>query len=79
MREHLYRALASKNGIVLTTDDPPRLIQKLNAERRKANDASLKQIIIATSRTNPSGEVWLIKKEPQGAQEDGQTAGDGDG
>lgn len=78
MREHLYRALASKNGIALVTDDPQRLIQRLNAERRKANDPQLKMVVIATSRTNPTGEVWLMKKEPEGAEEARQASGDGE-
>lgn len=80
MREHLYRALTTPQGIALTTDDPQRLIQRLNAERRKANDPNLKSIVIATSRSNPTGEVWLVRKpeEPAVAEATTQAGEAGD-
>lgn len=80
LRAELYRALTRQHGIVLATDDPKRLIEKLQAERRECGDPVLKRIIIAQSRKDPEHEVWLILKpeEPAVAEEDRPAPGGGD-
>lgn len=62
MREHLYRALASPHGIELKTDDVPRLVTKLNSERKAANDAALNVLVIMRGRKDPERSVWIAKK-----------------
>lgn len=57
---YLYQALNSEKGIVLETDNPERLRQKLYTERKK--DESLSCISINISRTQPESQLWLIKK-----------------
>jgi len=57
--EHLYSALHSDLGIVLATDDPEGLRQKLYRERKK--DPDLADIQISFSPTTP-GQVFLINK-----------------
>ena len=59
--EILYQALASEHGIVVTTDNVRLLKQRLYAARKK--DEDLACITLATSPTNPNGEIWLVKKE----------------
>lgn len=56
----LYQALNSKLGIVVSTDNPERLRQKLYAERKK--DPDLECLSITTSRTQPDREIWIVKK-----------------
>lgn len=60
----LYSAFEHPFGIVIQTNDPDRLKQKLYAERRSSGDPVLEQLILCTSRTNPEGEVWVVRKSP---------------
>lgn len=70
MVEFFYAALASPRGIVLATQDPQALTQQLHKARREHGDPTLSSIIIARSRTDPAGEVWLIKKDAPSAPQD---------
>lgn len=55
----LYLALNSEFGIVVETDDPERLRQKLYVERKK--DPDLSCISITISRTQPETQLLLVK------------------
>jgi hypothetical protein len=58
--EYLYRAYNSELGIVLRTNNPDRLRQKLYAERKK--DPDLACISINISKTQPESEILLVRK-----------------
>jgi len=59
--EHLYRALNSERGVVIETDNPERLRARLYVERKKDPDLSCLSVNI--SRTNPSTEIWIVRKD----------------
>lgn len=61
--EFLYEALHSEFGVVVVTNQPVQARAALSAAR--AGDPALKGISICTSRTNPNGELWLVKKQEQ--------------
>lgn len=61
--EYLYKALNSEHGVVISTDNPDLLRQKLYAARK--TDPDLAAISISTSRTNPSEELWLVNRNVQ--------------
>lgn len=63
LTEHLYSALNSKIGIVLTTDDPERLRQRLYAQRRRLEDSDLNSLIIRPSPQLPQSELWIHKND----------------
>lgn len=56
----LYQALNSEYGVIVRTDNPERLRQKLYAERKK--DSELGCLSINVSPTAPESELWIIKK-----------------
>lgn len=58
-----YRAFASTFGIVILTDNPERLKQKLYAARKDSLDPDLESISIIQSPTDPNNEFWLVKKD----------------
>ena len=58
--DYLYQALNSKFGIIIQTDNPELLRQKLYAERKK--DPDLARISITISRTDPQTQIMLVKK-----------------
>lgn len=58
-----YEALGSEFGVVVETDNPERLRQKLYALRKSASDPMLEQISITISPTNPASHVWLVKRK----------------
>lgn len=60
---YLYDALAQPKGLVILTDDPERLRQKLY-EIRRANAPTFDDISFVISPTNPSDQLWLVKKHP---------------
>lgn len=72
MIEHLYRALACEYGLKLPTNDPQRLIQRLHKARREAQDEQLSSLIIAVSRTDPQGEVWIVQKPKESGDSNAQ-------
>lgn len=57
--DFLYKALNSEFGVIVRTDNPERLRQKLYAERKK--DPDLACISINISRTQPESEILLVK------------------
>ena len=58
--EHLYEALASEYGVVVETNNVKLTVHKLSVLRTQHSDLAC--ISVCTSRTNPTGEVWLVKK-----------------
>jgi hypothetical protein len=61
--EILYEAYRSELGIIVQTNDPERLRQKLYAERKK--DPDLACLCFRISKTAPQSEL-LIEKKPNG-------------
>lgn len=59
-----YEALGTPLGIVIQTDNPERLRQKLYALRKDANDPMLEDISVVISPSNPGSHVWLVKRKP---------------
>lgn len=64
--EILIEALEAEHGVVVATSDPNRLKQKLYAEMKK--DEMFGVLSCCTSRTNPGGEVWIVKKGASNAE-----------
>ena len=62
VRALLYEAAGSAVGIRVETNQPELLRQRFYTERR--SDPALEAISIHISPTNPSGELWLVNKEP---------------
>ena len=59
----LYEALGTPLGIVVETNDPERLRQKLYALRKQANDPMLEALSFVISPTVPGSQVWLVKRK----------------
>lgn len=59
--EVLYAALRSEAGLVLRTDDPARLRQKLYQTRRALNDSDLDILRFIASRADPENELMVVK------------------
>lgn len=57
--ELLYTAFHSEVGIVVETNDPNLLRQKLYAVRKQ--DADLQVLSFLTSPDKPAGELWIVK------------------
>jgi hypothetical protein len=58
--ELLYEAYRAELGIIVQTNDPERLRQKLYAERKK--DPDLACLSFRISPTSPESELLIIKK-----------------
>jgi hypothetical protein len=58
--ELLYEAYRSELGIIVQTNDPERLRQKLYAERKK--DPDLACLSFRISPTSPETELFIVKK-----------------
>lgn len=57
-----YAALGSPHGVIVSTSDPEKAKQKLYALRKEAGDVDLYLLSIITSPTNPTGELWIVRK-----------------
>lgn len=57
----MAEALASANGIIVSTNNAEILLQRLYST--KAAHEEFAGLAIEISRFNPSSEVWIIKKE----------------
>jgi hypothetical protein len=64
--ELLYRAFNSPVGIIVETDDIERFRQRLYAEMRK--DPDLKCLSICVSPTDPTSQLWIVKRSPDAPQ-----------
>jgi hypothetical protein len=59
--ELLYEAYRSEIGIIVQTNDPERLRQKLYAERKK--DPDLSCLSFRISPTSPDTELLIVKSK----------------
>ena len=66
--EALYRALNSPLGVILRTNDPDRLRQKLYRVRKNLSDPDLDRLRFTTSRTNPESELLIINTGGKNAE-----------
>lgn len=57
-----YEALGSPFGVIVECSDAEKAKQKLYTLRREAGDKDLESIAIMTSPTNPTKDLWLVKK-----------------
>ena len=62
LAELLYKALASKLGIVIRTTTPELLRAKLYATRKELMDPRLEVLSIKPSYTHPESEIWVVRK-----------------
>jgi len=60
--EYWYAALRAEIGVRITTDNVLTLKQALYAARREADDPDLQALSLTACPTNPTGELWIIKK-----------------
>lgn len=60
--EHLYNALNSELGVVVETDDPEFLRQKLYPLRKENPDFACLSFVI--SPINPL-DLWIVKAKPE--------------
>lgn len=60
MIELLYQALYSPLGIVVESESPERLRQKLYPLRKEREELSCLSFVI--SPTNPATDLWIIKQ-----------------
>lgn len=58
----LYDAMSKDIGIIVASEEPLVLRQKLYALRRQ--DALFEPMSFVLSPTNPAGELWLLKSRP---------------
>lgn len=59
--EFLYDALAAEIGIVVITNSPERLRQKLY-QLRKDNVPVFDDLAFVISPTNPNDQLWILKR-----------------
>ena len=65
---YLYDALEQPIGLVILTDSPERLRQKLYAIRKEMSP-QFDNISFVISPTEPDTNLWLIKKTPDPLEE----------
>lgn len=61
---YLYDALAAPIGLVILTDNPERLRQRLYSLRSE-NAPTFDNLSFVISPTNPTDQLWIVKKQPQ--------------
>lgn len=66
--ELLYEAYRADFGVVVKTNDPERLRQKLYAERKK--DPDLASLSFRISPTSPESELFILKKDKLNAPQE---------
>ena len=75
LAELLYKALASKLGIVIRTTTPELLRTQLYSTRKELKHPQLEVRSIKPSHTLPNSELWIVRKtlnqteSPDGPQE----------
>lgn len=61
--EFLYQALEHPYGIAVSTNNPERLRVRLYEARRQAQNPNFEALTFTPSRSNPAGELWIIRKD----------------
>lgn len=70
--EYLYQALASNEGLVLTSTDPSYVIRQLKEAKIKSLEEQFTCLEIIPSPTTPS-EIWILKNaEPSTGESNSQ-------
>ena len=59
----LYEALGTPHGIVLATNNPERLRQRLYKLRDAAGDVALGQLSFVSSPSVPESHIWIVKRK----------------
>lgn len=65
--EQWYTALGSPFGVIVDCqdNDPEKVKQKLYAARKACADPDLDILSIVTSPTNPTKELWIVRKKDE--------------
>lgn len=58
---YLYDALSAARGLVILTDSPERLRQRLY-ELRKTHSPAFDDLSFLISPTNPNDQLWIVKR-----------------
>lgn len=58
--KHLYDALSSEFGIVLRSDNPTKLRERLYPLRK--TEPEFAELSFVLSPTNPSTDLWIIRR-----------------
>lgn len=74
MLQYLYKALASKWGIALTTNNIVNARARLYKARAESGDTDLSRLQFRPNPHNPS-ELWIVKGEQKDAEEIGEGSG----
>lgn len=63
--EQWYTALGSPSGVIVDCcgNDPEKVKEKLYAARKACGDPDLDLLGIVTSPTNPTKELWIVRKK----------------
>lgn len=64
--EYWYKALASPEGLCLSTTDREAMRQKLYAARAEVKDAALDELSLVLSPVDAS-HVWIVKRKQSDA------------
>lgn len=65
----LYSAMESPCGVIIATEEPERLRQKLYKLKRE--NPAFAALAFQLSPTNPTSELWIVKRDEDGpGQED---------
>ena len=67
---HLYQALAAEVGIICRSDDPHHDRQRLYQIRSDLKDPDLDCLSVQISPSNPSEELWIVKRSKDATQGD---------
>lgn len=59
----LYEALGTPRGIVIETNNPERLRQRLYKLRDAAGDTALRDLSFVSSPSVPQSHVWIVKRK----------------
>ena len=59
----LYKALRAEVGIIVDSNDPPKLRQRLYVVRRESGDEDLNTLSFLISRTYPESQLLIVRKD----------------
>jgi hypothetical protein len=72
--EILYKAAASRHGIVLKVSDYSLALSRLRSAKKEAADAFLDCLSFHRSPYMPEEEIWIVKKSQEVAVKDQSNA-----
>lgn len=65
--EMLYKAVEAELGLIVETENPLALQQKLYGARKAQADPKLNKLSISVSRTNPRTQLWIVNNDKKQA------------